>query len=163
MAKKEITNEKDLATFNKVIERIGSNKFYLDGDFIICLIEKDDYILLFELDQNLKQNIHLDYSELIDDSLRKRITILMNSIKSNNWIQIDPNSEMHLSKIFSIKINNSTYDVDINRDQMPFKLLKSEYDSIYYSFNENIILIKKEYKPKLEGYGFKVIRGFQFV
>lgn len=161
---KIITNEKDLAVFNKVIERISPAKFYLDGNFIIALVEKDDYILLFQLDQDLRSNIKLEFNNLMDDDLlRKRVSILINSIKTDQWIQIDPSYEMHLSKIFSIKINNSNYNVDINRDQMPFKLLKSEYDLVYYSFNDNIILIKKEFKPKLDGYGFNVIRGFQFV
>ena len=163
MAKKEITNEKDLAVFNKVIERINATKFYLETNYTVCINEKDDYILIFELEENLKNNINLNYDILNNDEIKKRINIIMNVIKTDNWIKIDPSYEMHLSKIFSINIDDSLYNIDINRDQMPFKLLKSEYDSIYYTYDKNILLIKKEYKPKLEGYGFNVIRGFQFV
>ena len=163
MAKKEITNEKDINLFNKVIERIGISKFYLETNYTICVNEKDDFILVFELEENLKNHINLNYDILNNDELKKRINIIMNVLKTDNWIKIDPSYEMHLSKIFSIDIDDCIYSIDINRDQMPFKLLKSEYDSIYYTYNKNILLIKKEYKSKLDGYGFSVIRGFQFV
>lgn len=161
MSKKEIDNK--LGTFNKIIERIGVDKFYLEDKYIICTLQKDDYILLFELDDELKSQIQLEFADLsTNDELKKRIAILINAI-TNDWIKINPENEMYLSKIFSIKIENSNYDVDINRDQMPFKLLKSEYDSVFYNVNKNIVLIKKEYKSKIDGYSFNVIRGFQFI
>lgn len=161
MSKKEIDNK--LGIFNKIIERIGVDKFYLEDKYIICTLQKDDYILLFELDDELKSQIQLEFADLsTNDELKKRIAILINAI-TNDWIKINPENEMYLSKIFSIKIENSNYDVDINRDQMPFKLLKSEYDSVFYNVNKNIVLIKKEYKSKIDGYSFNVIRGFQFI
>lgn len=161
MGKKEIDNK--LNIFNKVIERINVDKFYLEDKYIICTLQKDDYILLFELDDELKSQIQIEFADLsTNDELKKRISILINAI-TDDWIKINPENEMYLSKIFSIKIENSNYDVDINRDQMPFKLLKSEYDSVFYNVHKNIILIKKEYKSKIDGYSFNVIRGFQFI
>ena len=162
MAKKEIDNK--LGTFNKIIERIGVDKFYLEDKYIICTLQKDDYILLFELDNELKSQIQLEFDDLsTNNELKKRINIIMNVLKTDNWIKIDPSYEMHLSKIFSIDIDDCIYSIDINRDQMPFKLLKSEYDSVFYNVNKNIVLIKKEYKSKIDGYSFNVIRGFQFI
>ena len=79
------------------------------------------------------------------------------------WSQISKENEIYLSKIFPIKVDSFEYDIIINRDQMPFKLLKAEYDSVYFAVSKNLLLIKKRFESKLNDFGFSVIRGFQYI
>ena len=164
MAKKIISEETEIAFFNSVLERIGVEKTYCLNNFIILKPSKLNYLLLLDLDSNLKKSINLKFDEIIDtDNLVKKINFLTEAAIIAEWSQISKENEIYLSKIFPIKIDSFEYDIIINRDQMPFKLLKSEYDSVFYNVNKNIVLIKKEYKSKIDGYSFNVIRGFQFI
>lgn len=154
---------KDLISFNKILDRIEIEKFYLEDNFIIGKPLKNNYLLLFEIGSELKKIINIQFEEINPLSEEfKKIKLLTNAASSTNWIQIPSEFEIYLSKIFVIKTNYD-YNIDINRDQMPFKLLKSEYKSIYYTLKDNILLIKKVFEAKNEGFNFSVIRGFQFV
>lgn len=164
MAKKIISEETEIAFFNSVLERIGVEKTYCLNDFIILKPSKLNYLLLLDLDSNLKKSINLKFDEIIDtDNLVKKINFLTEATVIAEWSQISKENEIYLSKIFPIKVDSFEYDIIINRDQMPFKLLKAEYDSVYFAVSKNLLLIKKRFESKLNDFGFSVIRGFQYI
>lgn len=160
---KIINEETELNKFNDIVRRSGCDKFYLKDNIIIGKT-KNNATLLFICDDLLKDKVELNYSTIdLNDLNNERTLLLVSNCLTDNWIQIPPESDMNLSKIFSIKCNGFNYDISINRDQMPFKLLKSEYISLYYTITDKLFIIKKRYESKLNGFGFSVIRGFQYI
>ena len=142
---------KDLIPFNKILDRVEIEKFYLESNFIIGKPLKNNYLLLFEVSNSLKDLLEIKFENIDPTSEEfKKIKLLVNGASSEKWIQIPPEFEINLSKIFTIK-TNFDYNIEINRDQMPFKLLKAEYKSLFYTLAKN-----KEFT-------FSVMRGFQFV
>jgi hypothetical protein len=92
------------------------------------------------------------------------------------WFPIDVTEELFSGKIFKIRIAQYEYQIPINRELMPLKLKKAEYDGIAYrtfgsmkssgETKEPIILgIKKRFEgPKgVDDSGFTIIRLFQVV
>ena len=79
MAKKIISEETEIAFFNSVLERIGVEKTYCLNNFIILKPSKLNYLLLLDLDSNLKKSINLKFDEIIDtDNLVKKIKVVGN-------------------------------------------------------------------------------------
>lgn len=160
---KIINEETELGKFNDVVRRSKCDKFYLKDNIIIGKT-KNNVTLLFICDDLLKDKVNLNYSTIdLNDLNNERTLLLVSNCLTDNWIQIQPETDMNLSKIFSIKCNKFNYDISINRGQMPFKLLKSEYMSLYYTITDKLFIIKKRYESKLNGFGFSVIRGFQYI
>lgn len=161
---KIISEKTEVDFFNSILERIGVDKIYFENNLIFVKPKKENFLLLFQLEFKLKSLLNLIFDNISnDENLQKRITFLTNAISMTDWTQINPEAEIYLSKIFPIKVDQLDYDLIINRDQMPFKLLKAEYNSIFFSVNQNILLIKKQFDSKLEGFSFSVIRGFQYL
>lgn len=154
---------KDLIPFNKILDRVKIEKFYLESNFIIGKPLKSNYLLLFEVSNSLKDLLEIKFENIDPTSEEfKKIKLLVNGASSEKWIQIPPEFEINLSKIFTIK-TNFDYNIEINRDQMPFKLLKAEYKSLFYTLKDNILMIKTVFEAKNKEFTFSVMRGFQFV
>lgn len=161
MGKKIINKETEIQFFKSILERIKIEKFFNENNIIFMKPEKSNFLLILEIDSELKKHIELNFTEIDNSNLLTRINFLTKAMTIDNWTQIDQKAEIYLSNIFPIEVKNFAYKLIINRDQMPFKLLKSEYDSIYFTVNNNILLIKKRFDSKIENYGFSIIRGFQ--
>lgn len=100
-------------------------------------------------------------------------------LESEGWLPIDVTEELFSGKIFKVKIAQYEYSVPINRELLPLKLKKAEYDGISYRIfgtyknigggvvaAEPIIMgIKKRFEGPAEvnDAGFSMIRLFQVV
>lgn len=162
MDKKQNLETVELKLFNSVLKRIDIETFYFQNNLIFAKPSKENFLLVIQLDSDLKKQVQLNFTEIKNDqNLLTRINFLSKVVNSDQWTQINQEAEIYLSKIFPIEVKNFTYNLIINRDQMPFKLLKAEYDSIFFTVKDNILLIKKRFNSKKENCGFSIIRGFQ--
>ena len=162
MSKKQDSEPIELKSFNSVLKRIEVETFYFENNLIFAKPVKENFLLVLQLDPDLRKQVQLNFTEIKGDkNLLTRINFLSKAVDSDQWTQIDQEAEMYLSKIFPIEVKDFTYSLIINRDQMPFKLLKAEYDSIFFTVKNNILLIKKRFNSKKENCGFSIIRGFQ--
>lgn len=162
MNKKQDHETVELKLFNSVLKRIEVETFYFENNLIFAKPVKENFLLVLQLDSELRKQVQLNFTETKrDQNLLTRINFLSKVINIDQWTQISQEAEMHLSKIFPIEVKDFTYNLIINRDQMPFKLLKAEYDSIFFTVKDNILLIKKRFNSKKEDCGFSIIRGFQ--
>lgn len=84
----------------------------------------------------------------------------------DNWIPIDLKEDLFTGKIFKINIKGYEYDIPINRELMPIKLKKSEFENISYRVFLKplpILSIKKRFDFPIEGCGFTLMRLFQII
>ena len=162
MNKKQDHETVELKLFNSVLKRIEVETFYFENNLIFAKPVKENFLLVIQLDLELRKQVQLNFTETKrDQNLLTRINFLSKVINIDQWTQISQEADMYLSKIFPIEVKDFTYNLIINRDQMPFKLLKAEYDSIFFTVKDNILLIKKRFNSKKENCGFSIIRGFQ--
>ena len=158
MAKINIT-EKAIKNFNSVIEKASIDKFYIENKFIIGKT-KTNIAILINCNNNLSKELNVSFNNLENNNENKMIFKLINSASLNDiWINIPSSTEMNVSNIFTIP-HISEYDITINRDQMPCKLCKAEYNNVYYGIYDKILLIKVNFNIGIEGYEFSLIRGF---
>ena len=162
MSKKQDSEPIELKSFNSVLKRIEVETFYFENNLIFAKPVKENFLLVFQLDSELKKQVQFNFTDTKgDQNLLTRINFLSKAVLSDQWTQISQEAEIYLSKVFPIEVKDFTYNLIINRDQMPFKLLKAEYDSIFFTVKDNILLIKKRFNSKKENCGFSIIRGFQ--
>lgn len=89
-------------------------------------------------------------------------------INDKSWVEIDPEA-MYMGKIIKIRVHeNFEYDVPINKDLLPLKLKKAEFNNITYKIfiNEGKELslslgIKKYFDYPLPESGFYIMRLFK--
>ena len=177
MAKKKVPSAEDaLKSFKEVMQRASLSSYYYVDNTIVSKNDSNNNILVIQ--------DPLLWEKLIDDEEWKKENDLkeidptdqdgsglsswveyVRDLKSN-WLDIDVESDLHTGKIFKIKINSYEYKITINRDLMPMKLKKSEYEGISYKvFSKplHILGIKKRFEGVVEGYGFTIIRLFQII
>ena len=168
--KKELTIEDVVKSFQDVIKRASLNNFYYINNIILS--KDNNYRLLLIPDQSL-------WEKLINDKIIDMKEINLENPEeyeevkwfrygeekiNPDWINIDVTEDLFTGKIFKIKLKSHTYDIPINRDLMPLKLKKAEYDNVSYKvFNNPLVLgIKKRFNV-MEDCGFTIIRLFQII
>ncbi len=86
---------------------------------------------------------------------------------SPEWVSISMEEDLVSGKVFKITINKKFgYDIPVNKDILPLKLKKAEYDNISYRvFVSPMLLlgIRKRFESKLPKCGFSLTRLFQIV
>lgn len=94
------------------------------------------------------------------------------NITEESWIDLDAES-MYNGKILKVKVTkNYEYDIPINRDLLPLKLKKAEYNNISYKVFSNFTAnnkqslclgIKKYFNYPLDDTGFYIMRVFKIL
>lgn len=177
MAKKKVSTVDDaLKVFKDTMSRaLLTNYYHVDN--IILSKNNNDNTILIVTDNDL-------WNKLIEDETWKKetkireldITIpeeydLNKRVEygrdlESDWLPIDMDSGLYDGKIFKIKINGYDYNITINRDLMPMKLKKAEYDGVSYRVFKSpsqILAIKKRFDNVVEGFGFTIIRLFKII
>jgi hypothetical protein len=177
MAKKSVPSIEDaIKSFKEVMQRASLSNYYYVGNVLISKNTNGNNILIVP-DQALWNNL-IENKELKDEYNLKEPD-LTNCEESTipswveyvadlktDWFPIDMDADLYTGKVFKIKINNYEYKISINRDLMPMKLKKAEYENISYKvFNGTlkILAIKKRFENVVEGYGFTIVRLFQII
>ena len=177
MAQKKVPSSEDaIKFFKEVMHRASLSNYYYVDSIILSKNNSSNNILIIP-DKPL-------WDKLIEDEDWKKENNfkepdITNPEESNlpswieygrelelDWIHINLDADLYTGKVFKIKINDYEYKISINRDLMPMKLKKSEYEGIRYKVflkPLHILAIKKRFENVVDGYGFTIVRLFQII
>jgi hypothetical protein len=169
--KKEPTVEDALKVFKDVTLRASLSSYYYVDLVMLSKNEDGNTILVIpdrDLILKLREDPDMDIKEL--DISNAEQYKLHHYFKYGNdleedWFPIEIKEELFSGKIFKIRLHDREYEIPINRELMPLKLKKAEYDNVSYKiFTDPLILaIKKRFDFTMEGYGFTIMRLFQVI
>lgn len=99
--------------------------------------------------------------------LSKRVAMVMGIVteNSNDWIDLDTDT-LYKGKIIKISVDGFEYDITINRDMLPLKLKKAEYNNIRYRIRlmgDPILIVQKEFKQVPPDCDYTMSRVFQII
>lgn len=174
--KKDPTIEDAVKDFKDTVTRASlSNYFYVNnviisknnyGNTILVIPEQELLVKLFE-DEEWKKETNLrepDITKADEANLSSHIEYAKDL--EIDWFPIDIDADLYTGKVFKIKINDYEYKISINRDLMPMKLKKTEYEGVGYKVflkPSQVLAIKKKFEGIVEGGGFTIIRLFQII
>ena len=174
MAKKKLPSIEDaLESFRNVMTR-SSLSSYVYVDYKLLSKSPKGYSILIIPDQELwnqilndeefKSNMTELNPEDPDTEAQKELFIYGEDQTSDGWIEADPEI-LFKGKVFKIKIHGFEYEIPINRDLLPLKLRKAEYNNISYRVftSPNVVLaLRKRFDFKdVDGGGFTIMRMFK--
>jgi hypothetical protein len=164
MGKKKLPSMEDsVKVFRTVMERMGITSFNHINRVLIGTVE--DNTIFIVPDEALWDNITIDMElhELPVDSDESKYIPYIND--SEDWLPVE--TDLYNGKILTIKFKNFEHQISVNKELLPLKLLKKEFDNIYYKiyYSKNdkvsiILGIKKRYEGVVDGSGFELIRLF---
>lgn len=137
------------------------------GNSILIIPESELWLKILE-DNDIKE--HLKELDISDVKEREKLSLYqyMEDIDDNTvWFNIDID-ELFKGKIIRIKVSdNHEYDIPINKNILPLKLKKSEFNEISYRVfrNKNIILaLKKKFIYNgIPNSNFTIIKLFKVI
>ena len=173
--KKEPSIDDILKEFESVMLRASLSDYYHVNNIMLSKNPKGHSVLIVPdqllwdkimESETLKPHIsELDISKPAEQAMLSKFKY-GEDLDSSLWIEIDPN-ELYSGKIIKIKIDGFEYDVSINKNFLPLKLKKAEFNGITYRvfFEEHIVLALKKHFIifGMEDYGFTMIRIFTAV
>ena len=179
VSKKRVpTMESAIVSFKEVMLRASLSNYYYVGNTILSKNNNSNNILIIP-DKELWDKLIEDEEWKTENKFKEPDVTNMeeSSIPSwmeygkdvtTDWFPIDVDAELYTGKVFKIKINGYEYKISVNRDLMPMKLKKSEYEGISYKvFHKplQVLAIKKRFESlaEVEGSGFTIIRLFQII
>lgn len=175
MAQKKVPSIQDgLKVFKDAMRRASLSDYSYVNKIILSKNQKDKSILVVpetELwkiiidDEELKPQIKpLDLTSPADNLLMPLFTYA-DDLEAPGWFEIDPEIMMS-GKVLKIRIDGFEYDVTINKDCLPLKLKKAEFNNIMYKVfvkPAHILAIKKYFPFAISDGGFTMIRLFKII
>jgi hypothetical protein len=177
MAKKKLPSVEDaIKSFKEVMHRASLISYFNVNRTLVCRT-KEKVLLIIIPDQSLWEKI-VDDQELLfkelditTDDGKESMKYLEETLKyealEDGWITIGVTEELFSGKVFKIKRNKVEYEIPINRDLMPLKLKKAEYDKLSYritiSKTKPLLFIRKRFDGIIDDYGFTIIRLFKVI
>lgn len=174
MGKKKLPSIEDaLESFKNVMTRSSlSNYVYVNskmltrtpkGYSVLVIPDQALWNKIVE-DESLKPNLKEFDPNNPEDIKQQGLFSYGDDLSSKDWIEADPDI-LFKGKVFKIKIHGFEYEIPINRDLLPLKLRKAEYNDISYKVftSPNIVLaLKKRFDFKdVDGGGFSIMRMFK--
>ena len=171
MAKKKLSSMDDaVKLFKDVMQRASLESYHHVNRIMLSKNEEGNRILVIP-EQGLWDTLigSLEIKEL-DISIPEQ----SDEVKwfeygedlENNWFPIDMGEDLFNGKIFKVLVKGHEYHIPINKELMPMKLKKAEYDNLSYRiFNKPLLIlaIKKRFEPIVPDSGFTIIRLFQVI
>ncbi len=175
MAKKKEPSVQDgLKAFKDAMHRASLSDYFYVNQTMLSKNQKDKSILIvpeLELwkaimdDEELKKQLRpIDPSNPSDYQLLPLFTY-GDDMTAEDWIEMDPEI-LYAGKVFKIRLNGFEYEVAVNRDCLPLKLKKAEYNEIKYKLfakPSHVLAIKKYFPFPVADCGFTMIRLFQVI
>jgi len=173
MGKKKLPSIQDaLESFKNVMTRSSlSNYVHVNtrmlskspkGYSVLIIPDQQLWDLIIE-DETLHPNMkELDLTDPKEAEMNE-LFVYGDDLENKCWIEADP-LVLLSGKVFKIKIHGFEYEIPINRDLLPLKLRKAEYNNIMYRVftNPNVVLgLKKRFNSPVEGGGFTIMRLFK--
>lgn len=136
------------------------------GYSVIVIPDQDLWTTIID-DEEMKKDITEANLNNPDDSELADLIKYCNDLDSPLWIELDP-EVLYKGKIIRVKVHdNFEYDIPINRDLLPLKLKKAEYNNISYRIfmddESPVLCIRKKFEYPLENGGFAMIRVFSII
>ena len=174
MAKKKLPSIEDaLESFRNVMTRSSLSSYvYVDSKLLskspkgysILIIPDQELWNQILNDEEFKSNMTELNPEDPDTEAQKELFIYGEDLTSDGWIEADPEI-LFKGKVFKIKIHGFEYEIPINRDLLPLKLRKAEYNNISYRVftSPNVVLaLRKRFDFKdVDSGGFTIMRMFK--
>lgn len=87
-----------------------------------------------------------------------------NDLANEAWVDAD-SELLYKGKVIKIKVDGLDYSIDINKNLIPLKLKKAEFNNIAYRvfLDDRMFVLKKRFDYALEDLGFTIIRLFKIV
>lgn len=176
MAKKKNTTVDDsLNYFKEIMKRASLSNYLYVNEIMISQNPKNQSIIIIpehELwlkivdDEEIKSQIkELDVNIPKERELNS-LTVYGSDLNSKEWIDLDIDS-LFAGKIIKVSIHDFDYDVPINKNLIPLKLKKSEYNNITYRIfknnNQLVLALKKTFTFSIDNCNFTIIRLFKII
>ena len=176
MAQKRVPSIDDaVKNFIDVMERSELDKFIRDGTTLLSVSPKGFTVLttvdkpllekLMESDAFKEKIKAIDLTDPEEKALQAKFA-LSNTITEDGWVAIDLDA-LYRGDVIKISNDGLSYDIAINKNSLPLKLRKAEFNEISYRvfLQPNLILgIKKRFETKnVENGGFTMLRVFQII
>ena len=177
MAQKKVPSIEDaIKYFKDIVTRASLSNYYYVDNIINCKNNSSNTILVIPdkllwdkltEDEDWKKENNFKEADVSkpDEANIASWAVYARSLEED-WINIETDADLSTGKLFKIKINDYEYKVSINRDLMPMKLKKSEYEGVSYKVflkPLHILAIKKRFDSAVTGCGFTVVRLFQII
>jgi len=175
MAKKKIPSMEDALNDFKSIMLRASLSDYLHVNGILISKNPKDVSVIIKPDKSLFQKI-LDDLELkdhiteLDESNSeeyKYIEYIKYTDESNKELWIDINcDDLYAGKVISISVNGFNYEVSVNKNSVPLKLRKAEFNNISYRIFTNpklILTLAKRFDGYVDDSSFTMFRLYQIL
>ena len=185
MAKKKLPGiEAVVKLFKDVMQRASLSSYYHVNGIMLSKNTDDHTILIvpdISLWNKLIEDSELSIQELDitkpDQAKEQLLFQYGESISEGTWDVIDLSEDLYSGKLFKISIKDHEYQIALNRDLMPLKLKKAEYDNVSYrifsTYKKSLILaIKKRFEIPIVNQedienpiscGFTVLRLFHIL
>lgn len=174
MAKKKIPSLEDaLEYFKDVINRASLNDYLHVNGILISKNPKDTSILIkpesdllnkIIEDPDIKSKIkELDVSNPDESKYNEFIEYIEN--EDEGWVDINCD-DLYTGKVINISVNGFNYDLSINKNSIPLKLRKSEFNNISYRIFTSpklVLCIKKKFEGCVENSSFIMMRMYQIL
>ena len=172
-AKKEPSVDDAVVVFKDVMQRSSiTNYVYLNGTMlgkndkdknVLIVPDKDLWIKISE-DEDIKPNLkELDIS---DPAEAENKLIISYAEMDPKYIDMDIDT-LFKGNVIKVKVSDEfTYEIPINKNLLPLKLKKNEFNNIgYWIFNKPslVLALRKRFDFPIEGYGFSMIRLFKII
>ena len=177
MAKKNQPSIEDaIKSFKEVMQRASLSNYYYVGNVIISKNNDGNTILVIP-EQLLWDKLIEDETWKTESNFREPDVTKPQEANLSSWAEygkdleadwfpIDIDADLYTGKVFKIKINGYEYKISINRDLMPMKLKKTEYEGVSYKVflkPLQVLAVKKKFEGVVDGGGFTIIRLFQII
>lgn len=177
--KKKPSIEDSLKIFKDILKRTSGKevtdmKFeYLNRNVITSIeIKGKSYLLIMSVDEILwnlimqDSELSLDELDITKDNNIISIINMYTSIPNDSWIQLD-NELLYNGGIIKIRPKDYEYDIVINKNLLPVKMKKSEFNNLSYSMHQSIssyfIISKAFVFDEIDGCNFNISRIFKIM
>ena len=174
MAKaKKPSLENAINIFEDVMQRALLSDYYhvnrtllsknLKGNSILIVIDQTLWNAIIDKPEIKEKMKELDLTK-IDDQENAKICSYGDDLNNDSWIELDCET-LYAGKIIKLNIDGLEYNLTINKNLIPLKLKKAEFNNIKYRvFPDTMTLaLKKRFDYSIEDHGFDIIRLFKIV
>jgi len=151
MAKKKIPSMEDALNDFKSIMLRASLSDYLHVNGILISKNPKDVSVIIKPDKSLYK--YIEYIKYTDESNKEL------------WIDINCD-DLYAGKVISISVNGFNYEVSVNKNSVPLKLRKAEFNNISYRIFTNpklILTLAKRFDGYVDDSSFTMFRLYQIL
>lgn len=175
MAKKKDPSIYDaLDNFKSIVSRASLNDYFHVNGFLISINPKDvtvilkpDKSLMIKIREDEELNSHIkeiDINKPEENKLNDYI-FYVESLSGEGWYDVNCD-DLYAGKVIKISIDGFTYSVLLNKNSIPVKLRKAEFNNVSYRvYNQpkHILCLQKRFEGCVEDGSFSMMRLYQIL